>query len=612
MIQEIIDGCGKNITSNFLGRILLLAFVVLVPIYSFLFYIAFTNHINAVNSVKTDALAIIRDIENEHKRVINEAHQIDRESNTSVINLTHSVSEQRNTMAGVTDEINYGWIKDVINSYKVVSPETIVTIIDNKGLILARYPNTKKMDGKLIDKVSEKMAAINNQEKDGLVEGADANGIVYILAFARLQSTQKGYVYALISIPKNIALSDSNSIYIWSILFITLGFLVSLLIILVIGQKIFKTGKTPSTNETDYLLKGEQYRQNKNCINKNELVIVSSCNRQITHAKDEKSLLENICSTLLEQGKYYHVIACRIEPDEHRTITPIAVARLNEGISEASKNTHGLISEEVKLGCSLTATAAQTLKAFVVKDIKSEQNFPKETNIAFAITIPLYRDGIALGALILLSDESRTCNAGEIEMLIEIARDVSNGIIVLREREKNYQLLEKLSYFDANTLLPNRVYFEKQLKRTITEEPTQNKRGALLLIDTVRSKEIIDAMGFQVGELIYRETCKRIRAIIPESMLLAKMHASSFAIFTDFNDLNSIKLITTQIIESFRWPILFQNISVSIKIVIGIALYPEHGANYLDLITNANIALKQAKSDAKTYDFYCDDDFTKR
>jgi hypothetical protein len=73
------------------------------------------------------------------------------------------------------------------------------------------------------------------------------------------------------------------------------------------------------------------------------------------------------------------------------------------------------------------------------------------------------------------------------------------------ELEKNKSYLEKLSYFDPLTGLPNRVLLVDRLEQIVRRPREDLPRLAVLFIDLDEFKQINDSMGHEVGNAVLGE-----------------------------------------------------------------------------------------------------------
>jgi PAS domain S-box-containing protein len=171
------------------------------------------------------------------------------------------------------------------------------------------------------------------------------------------------------------------------------------------------------------------------------LHIISECNQQVVHARNEGELLREICRIIVGPGGYPSVWIGFAEEDEAKTVRPVAHEGFKRGYVDGLKITWA----NTLLGRGPTGTTIRSGSAAIVQDIQSSVAFApwKEDAIrhgyASVIALPLRGYGGVFGALTI---HARTLNAfppHEVGTLMELADDLAYGIISLRtnaERKK--------------------------------------------------------------------------------------------------------------------------------------------------------------------------------
>jgi diguanylate cyclase (GGDEF)-like protein len=112
---------------------------------------------------------------------------------------------------------------------------------------------------------------------------------------------------------------------------------------------------------------------------------------------------------------------------------------------------------------------------------------------------------------------------GPAEHVVLALLDVSEA----RERER---ALRRLSQIDDLTGLPNRRHFVELLDRHLTSQRREDARGALLLIDLDRFKELNDAFGHAAGDRLLAQVAHAIRERLRDDDVLARLGGDEFAV----------------------------------------------------------------------------------
>ncbi len=162
-----------------------------------------------------------------------------------------------------------------------------------------------------------------------------------------------------------------------------------------------------------------------------------------------------------------------------------------------------------------------------------------------------------------------------------------NKLLETQVKEKTKEVKNLLLY-DRLTLLPNRLKLIEDLTNS-----TATKHLSLINID--RFKDINDLYGYEVGDEILNKVAQSINNLSQEEMIVYKLPADEFAIFTTAN-ITEVEFL--QIIKKLIH--LIQEIKFEIKKhSIFITLSSGIACNDSSLIIKASSALQTAKNSAK-------------
>lgn len=189
-----------------------------------------------------------------------------------------------------------------------------------------------------------------------------------------------------------------------------------------------------------------------------------------------------------------------------------------------------------------------------------------------------------------------------IKLQDEIAerKSVEQELIVHKEH------LVRLAHYDNLTSLPNRVFFNEILNKAIGHAKRHTKTLAILFVDLDRFKNINDALGHTVGDLVLKEIGKRLATITRAGDILARLGGDEFILL--LNDISDAKLagpVAEKILQICAQPIKVDTQEFFMTASIGISVYPNDGNSLEDLQKNADMAMYKAKrSGGGLYQFY--------
>ncbi len=157
---------------------------------------------------------------------------------------------------------------------------------------------------------------------------------------------------------------------------------------------------------------------------------------------------------------------------------------------------------------------------------------------------------------------------------------------------------EELSYranHDQLTALPNRSYIEEQVNARIAALPEES-RLALAFVDVDQFKQVNDFYGHSVGDALLRAIATRMRTEIRASDLVGRVSGDEFVMaLAPVGLQEQIASMLDRIRAHLREPMVVEGVSLQPSVTMGVAIYPDHGADYESLKRNADIALHRAK-----------------
>ncbi len=187
---------------------------------------------------------------------------------------------------------------------------------------------------------------------------------------------------------------------------------------------------------------------------------------------------------------------------------------------------------------------------------------------------------------------------GELTHYVSVAADVTN----IKESEAK---LRHMSQHDTLTDLPNRQLYKVLLDHAI-EHNQEDQHTAVLMIDLDRFKHVNETMGHQAGDQLLIQVARRLRNVISDSHLLARVGGDEFAIMIEnCPHQGEAERVAMRIVNALETAVDLDGQNFFTTASIGITLYPEHGFDSETLIKNADAAVHQAKEDGRNnYAFY--------
>lgn len=217
----------------------------------------------------------------------------------------------------------------------------------------------------------------------------------------------------------------------------------------------------------------------------------------------------------------------------------------------------------------------------------------------------------AADAEVILSRQQKTIEemslGGEGVQWVEIFRapilsasDVVLGTIgLLRDVTDEKQLkdqVQHMAHHDPLTELPNRKLLSDRLHQAIALARREKKRMAVMFVDLDNFKTVNDNLGHATGDLLLRQVALRLQACVRESDTIARIGGDEFIVLLlNIDPEQDAMLVAEKIRHSLNQPYMLADARMTISSSIGIAIYPEHGADEMLLLKNADAAMYNAK-----------------
>ncbi|UZX14746.1 EAL domain-containing protein [Thermus sp. PS18] len=174
--------------------------------------------------------------------------------------------------------------------------------------------------------------------------------------------------------------------------------------------------------------------------------------------------------------------------------------------------------------------------------------------------------------------------SGEVAYLVATSRDVTDEMAFRAE-------LEQLATYDSLTRLLNRRAFIERVERDLA---TLNEGRALAYLDLDRFKMVNDLLGHQVGDSILAELGQRLQAALPHA-LVGRMGGDEFAAWYAAADVSDAKEKGRVLLDAIRLEIQIHGQPVHLEGSMGVALFPDHGSTFSELLRRADLAMYRAK-----------------
>jgi diguanylate cyclase (GGDEF)-like protein/PAS domain S-box-containing protein len=170
------------------------------------------------------------------------------------------------------------------------------------------------------------------------------------------------------------------------------------------------------------------------------------------------------------------------------------------------------------------------------------------------------------------------------------------ALIDITDRKRAEEKTEYLAYHDALTGLANRELVKDRLAAALEQARSDDQLVAVLLLDLDRFKLVNDAAGRQEADELLRTVGAALCALVGAEDTVARLGTDEFILLLPARDYpDQVIDVAERIIESFRQPHLLANHEFHITATIGMAIFPYDADDPEALLSNADVAMYQAK-----------------
>lgn len=176
----------------------------------------------------------------------------------------------------------------------------------------------------------------------------------------------------------------------------------------------------------------------------------------------------------------------------------------------------------------------------------------------------------------------------------------------ITERKETAARIEFLAHHDPLTHLPNRVLFRDRFDLARAWCERSGRKLALLYLDLDHFKNINDTLGHPVGDLLLLQVAERLTGVLRDTDTISRQGGDEFLIaLTDVEDVESVGHIAGKIFEALERSFHIEGHELAATLSMGIALWPDDGADFDTLLQRADTAMYRAKDAGRnTYVFY--------
>jgi diguanylate cyclase (GGDEF)-like protein/PAS domain S-box-containing protein len=175
--------------------------------------------------------------------------------------------------------------------------------------------------------------------------------------------------------------------------------------------------------------------------------------------------------------------------------------------------------------------------------------------------------------------------------------DILEGTIIdITDRKHAQEQMEYQAYHDSLTHLPNRLLFRDRITLALAHARRSGRTAAVMFLDLDQFKLVNDTLGHTVGDRLLQVIGARLVTCVRAEDTVARMGGDEFTILlADLHDRRGASAVATKVLEAVRHPVLVDEHELYVTTSVGIAIFPDDGADAEALLKNADRAMYRAK-----------------
>jgi diguanylate cyclase (GGDEF)-like protein len=240
-------------------------------------------------------------------------------------------------------------------------------------------------------------------------------------------------------------------------------------------------------------------------------------------------------------------------------------------------------------------------KPHIVRNLAKEKQFHEDetilaSGVRSAIRLPIHNRGEIVGLLILSANECNMYSEVDLDLLIPVTEYLGMSL----EKHFLFQKVHKLSQTDELTGLGNKRQLQRELDKELRRAQRYHRELSLLMIDIDHFKNINDNFGHLAGDQVLRELAALVPLHLRDIDLCTRYGGEEFVIILPETGVNGAVSTASKIHSSIeRHDFVVESSVHHITVSIGVAVYPFHATNPLELLKSADSALYRAKQEGR-------------
>ncbi|HEV7205480.1 MAG TPA: bifunctional diguanylate cyclase/phosphodiesterase [Jatrophihabitans sp.] len=155
---------------------------------------------------------------------------------------------------------------------------------------------------------------------------------------------------------------------------------------------------------------------------------------------------------------------------------------------------------------------------------------------------------------------------------------------------------------DSLTKLPNRAAFRDDVRKVLAQP---GRRGAVVLMDLNRFKEVNDTLGHHAGDQLLRIVADRLQDGLRTDDVVARLGGDEFGVLlADLDEVDAIHALLDGLQHALREDVDIEGTLLTVEGSFGVVRFPDDGHDLSQLLIRADIAMYHGKRGAERIVFW--------
>ncbi len=168
-------------------------------------------------------------------------------------------------------------------------------------------------------------------------------------------------------------------------------------------------------------------------------------------------------------------------------------------------------------------------------------------------------------------------------------------LMLFKLKKDNERLRGEIEHDSLTGCLSNRT-FPDRIKQSLS---VHGNKGALVFLDIDNLKTINDSYGHDTGDELLKSFAADLIKVMPPKSVKIRMSGDEFIVFLPGADKNETFKALDKLIETLAQPRMIGSIMLPVLVSAGVAIYPDHSTDILNLKKMADAAMYSAKQSGR-------------